>query len=155
MFAQRCVVTRRKNVAGTWWLSVQRALHTLRRWTRGSESVQMTPYWKPIDGSFQTQKCPVRLFWPRTHIPALSLVSPLIRWFLFLLKSIAPISRRNFLQTAFETLGFQCCRRTNCRPLLLCCLMSSDVGWRISDKLTPMREHGLILLYVHGNHKTR
>ena len=41
-----------------------------------------------------------------------------------------------------------CCR---------CCLMSSDVGRRIRDnKLRPMREHGLILLYVHGNrHKAR
>ena len=37
--------------------------------------------------------------------------------------------------------------------LLLCCLMSSDVGWDIiKDKLRPMREHGSILLYVHGNH---
>ena len=37
----------------------------------------------------------------------------------------------------------------------LCCLMSSDVGSHIRDKLRPMREHGLILLYVHGNHKAR
>ena len=37
--------------------------------------------------------------------------------------------------------------------LLLCCLMSSDVGWRIWDKLRPVREHGSVLLYVHGNHK--
>ena len=31
--------------------------------------------------------------------------------------------------------------------------MSSDVGWHIRDKLRPMREHGSILLYVHGNHR--
>ena len=36
--------------------------------------------------------------------------------------------------------------------LLLCSLMSSDVSWHISDKLGPMREHGLLLIYVHGNH---
>ena len=37
-------------------------------------------------------------------------------------------------------------------PLLLplCCLMSSDVGWHIRDKLRPMHEHGSILLYDHG-----
>ena len=29
------------------------------------------------------------------------------------------------------------------------------VGWRIWDKLRPMREDGSILLYVHGNHKAR
>ena len=34
--------------------------------------------------------------------------------------------------------------------LLLCCLKSSDVGWHIRDKLRPIREHGSILLYVHG-----
>ena len=39
--------------------------------------------------------------------------------------------------------------------LLLCCLMSSDVGWHIRDKLRPMREHGSMLFYVHGNHKAR
>ena len=35
------------------------------------------------------------------------------------------------------------------------CLMASDVGWHMRDKLRPMREHGSILLYVHGNHKAR
>ena len=39
--------------------------------------------------------------------------------------------------------------------LLLCCLMSSDVGWHIGDKLRPMLKLGSILLYVHGNHKAR
>ena len=34
-----------------------------------------------------------------------------------------------------------------------CCLMPSDVGWCIRDKLRPMREHGSVLLYVHWNHK--
>ena len=32
-----------------------------------------------------------------------------------------------------------------------CCLMSSDVGWHIRDKLRPMPKHGSVLLYVHGN----
>ena len=36
-----------------------------------------------------------------------------------------------------------------------CCLMSSDVDWHIRDKLRPKREHGSILLYVHGNHEAR
>ena len=35
------------------------------------------------------------------------------------------------------------------------CLISSDVSWHIRDKLRPTRQHGLILLYVHGNHKAR
>ena len=35
------------------------------------------------------------------------------------------------------------------------CLMSSDVGWHIRDKLRPMQEHGSILLYVHGNREAR
>ena len=39
--------------------------------------------------------------------------------------------------------------------LLLCCLMSSDVGCHIRDKLRPMGEHGSVLLYVHGNRKAR
>ena len=30
------------------------------------------------------------------------------------------------------------------RMLLLCCLMSSDVGWHIRDKLRPMPKHGSI-----------
>ena len=33
--------------------------------------------------------------------------------------------------------------------------MSSDVGWHIRDKLRPMREHGSVLLYVHGSHEAR
>ena len=33
--------------------------------------------------------------------------------------------------------------------------MSSDVDWHIRDKLRPMREHGSVLLFVHGNHKAR
>ena len=33
----------------------------------------------------------------------------------------------------------------------LCCLMSSDVGWHIRDKLRPTPKHGSIRLYVHGN----
>ena len=37
----------------------------------------------------------------------------------------------------------------------LCCIMSSDVGWHIRDKLRPMREHGSINLYVHGSQKAR
>ena len=37
----------------------------------------------------------------------------------------------------------------------LCCLMSSDVGSHIRDKLRPMREHGSINLYVHGSQKAR
>ena len=37
----------------------------------------------------------------------------------------------------------------------LCCLMSSDVGWHIRDKVRPMPRHGSILLYVHGNQKAR
>ena len=40
-------------------------------------------------------------------------------------------------------------------PSFKCCLMSSDVGWLIRDKLRPMREHGSLLLYVHGNHEAR
>ena len=39
--------------------------------------------------------------------------------------------------------------------LLLCCLMSSDVGCHIRDKLRPARELGSVLLYVLGNHKAR
>ena len=38
---------------------------------------------------------------------------------------------------------------------LLCCLMSSDVGWHFKDKLRPVREHGSVLLYVHRNHQAR
>ena len=34
------------------------------------------------------------------------------------------------------------------KPSFRWCLMSSDVGWHIRDKLRPVREHGLI--YVHG-----
>ena len=42
------------------------------------------------------------------------------------------------------------------RKLLLSyCFMSSGVGWHIRDKLRPMCEHGLMLLYVHGNQKAR
>ena len=37
----------------------------------------------------------------------------------------------------------------------LCCLMSSDVGWHIRDKLRPVPKHGSINLYVHGNQKAR
>ena len=33
------------------------------------------------------------------------------------------------------------------------CLMSSDVGWHIRDKLRPMPKHGSINLYVHGSQK--
>ena len=33
--------------------------------------------------------------------------------------------------------------------------MSSDAVLHIRDKLRPVREHGSILLYVHGNHKAR
>ena len=40
-------------------------------------------------------------------------------------------------------------------PSFRCCLMSSDVGWHIRDKLRPMHEHGSMLLYVHGNHEAR
>ena len=36
-----------------------------------------------------------------------------------------------------------------------CYLMSSDVSWHTKDKLRPMREHGSILLYVHGNYEAR
>ena len=35
------------------------------------------------------------------------------------------------------------------------CLMSSDVGWHIRDKLRPMPKHGSINLYVHGSQKAR
>ena len=35
------------------------------------------------------------------------------------------------------------------------CLMSSDVGWHIKDKLRPMPKHGSINLYVHGSQKAR
>ena len=35
------------------------------------------------------------------------------------------------------------------------CLMSSDVSWHIRDKLWPMKKHGSINLYVHGNQKAR
>ena len=35
------------------------------------------------------------------------------------------------------------------------CLMSSDVGWHIRDKLWPMPKHDSIILYVHGNQKAR
>ena len=41
------------------------------------------------------------------------------------------------------------------RAVRLCCLMSSDVGRHIRDKLRPMRKHGSVLLYFHGNHKAR
>ena len=33
---------------------------------------------------------------------------------------------------------------TSLSLLLLCCLMSSDVGWHIRDKLRPMPKHGSI-----------
>ena len=36
------------------------------------------------------------------------------------------------------------------KPSFRWCLMSSDVRWHIRDKLRPVREHGSILLYVHG-----
>ena len=45
--------------------------------------------------------------------------------------------------------------RDGVQSVFRCCLMSSDVGWRIRDKLKPMREHGSVLLYVHGKHKAR
>ena len=35
------------------------------------------------------------------------------------------------------------------------CLMSSDVGWHIRDKLWPMPNHGSINLYIHGSQKAR
>ena len=35
------------------------------------------------------------------------------------------------------------------------CLMPSDVGWHIRDKLRPMPKHGSIQLYVRGNQKSR
>ena len=41
------------------------------------------------------------------------------------------------------------------RPSFRWCLMSSDVGWHIRDKLRPMREHGSVLFYVHRNRKVR
>ena len=50
------------------------------------------------------------------------------------------------------------CGRSRSRPPTvgrLCCLMSSDVGWHIRDKLRPMPKHGSVLLYVHGNQKAR
>ena len=40
-------------------------------------------------------------------------------------------------------------------PLMKWCLMSSDVGWHIRDKLKPMPKHGSINLYVHGSQKAR
>ena len=43
----------------------------------------------------------------------------------------------------------------NTGSVRLCCLMSSDVGWRIRDKLRPVPKHGSINLYVHGNQKAR
>jgi len=39
--------------------------------------------------------------------------------------------------------------------MMLQSFMSSEVGWHIRDKLRPTREHGSILLYVHGNRKAR
>ena len=45
--------------------------------------------------------------------------------------------------------------KRNFGSVRLCCLMSSDVGWHIRDKLRPMPKHCSILLYVHGNHKAR
>ena len=35
------------------------------------------------------------------------------------------------------------------------CLMSSDVGLRIRDKLRPMPKYGSINLHVHGSQKAR
>ena len=35
------------------------------------------------------------------------------------------------------------------------CLMSSDVGWCIRDKLRPMHECVSIVLYIHGNHEAQ
>ena len=35
------------------------------------------------------------------------------------------------------------------------CLMPSDVGWHVRDKLRPMPKHGSINLYVHGSQKAR
>ena len=57
---------------------------------------------------------------------------------------------QQFLQLRFHHIRL-------CGSVRLCCLMSSDVGWRITirDKLRPMRSHGSILLYVHGNQKAR
>ena len=42
------------------------------------------------------------------------------------------------------------------RPMMMMkwCLMSSDVIWRIRDKLWPMPMHGSIIPYVHGNHSS-
>ena len=33
--------------------------------------------------------------------------------------------------------------------------LSSDIGWRIRDKLRPVPKHSSMLLYVHGNHEAR
>ena len=41
------------------------------------------------------------------------------------------------------------------RVMMKWCLMSSDVGWHIRDKLRPMPKHGSINLYVHGSQKAR
>ena len=53
------------------------------------------------------------------------------------------------------TLGERGCGGPSAHSYFRCCLLSSDVGWHIRDKLRPMREHGSVLLYVHGNHKAR
>ena len=39
--------------------------------------------------------------------------------------------------------------------LLLCCLMSSDVGWHIRDKLRPMSKHGSVDQYSFTSTETR
>ena len=52
-------------------------------------------------------------------------------------------------------LGRPCGKPQNKGSVRLCCLMSSDVGSHTGDKLRPMRDHGSINLYVHGNQKAR
>ena len=41
-------------------------------------------------------------------------------------------------------------RRHSMMMMMNWCLMSSDVNWRIRDKLWPMPKHGSRILYVHG-----
>ena len=60
---------------------------------------------------------------------------------------------RTFLRSSGQRYLLDRLKYTEELLMMKWCLMSSDVGWDIRDKLWPMPKHGSINLYVHGSQK--
>ena len=85
-----------------------------------------------------------------------ALALQLIDWINVALRPQKPWDLLGTGEPMTATLAFTQLLSSQAALQLLCCLMSSDVGWHIiRDKLRPTREHDSVLLYVHRNHKAR